>query len=100
MQASNMLSSICRTFLYYTLCAQLAYAVDPLVKLPYSEFAGTVQSNGITQWLGIPFAAPPVGELRFAPPSDPPIKTGVQQADKVRPRLQKATYQCCTDLWT
>ena len=58
-------------------------AVESQVDLSYGKFMGTPLSNGITQWLGIPFAAPPVGDLRFAPPIDPPKQSGVQQADKV-----------------
>ena len=66
------------------LFAYSVVAVEPLVDLSYSTFEGTSLTNGITQWLGIPFAAPPINELRFAPPNDPPSKTGVQQANKVR----------------
>lgn len=36
-------------------------------------------------WLGIPFAAAPVGDLRFAPPVPPTPWTGVRRADDVGP---------------
>lgn len=58
-------------------------AASAEIKLSYGTFAGTPLSNGVTQWLGIPFAAKPIGDLRFAPPQDPPNFTGVQQAIKV-----------------
>lgn len=61
---------------------QNAHAVDPLVHLNYSSYAGTALSNGITQWLGLQYAAPPVGKLRFAAPQDPlPSTEGIIIAD-------------------
>ncbi len=60
-----------------------AAAVTPVVDLTYSTYQGAALSNGISQWLGIRYAAAPVGELRFAPPQDPPSTTGVQAADAV-----------------
>ncbi|KAI2469061.1 alpha/beta-hydrolase [Annulohypoxylon bovei var. microspora] len=49
----------------------LVLAVDPTVNLLCNKYAGYSTPNGITQWLGIRYAAPPVGDLRFAPPKDP-----------------------------
>ncbi|KAK0730976.1 Alpha/Beta hydrolase protein [Lasiosphaeris hirsuta] len=51
----------------------LALCVNPLVNLTYSQYIGQPLANGITQWLGIRYAAPPLGDLRFAPPQDPPF---------------------------
>ena len=44
-----------------------------------------VDKNGVTSWLGIPFAAPPVGELRWKAPEPPAPWQGVRQADKFGP---------------
>ncbi|KAF2157154.1 alpha/beta-hydrolase [Myriangium duriaei CBS 260.36] len=55
---------------FATLLSPLA-AVDPLVDLSYSRYQGTPLANGITQWLGIRYAAPPLGNLRFAAPQNP-----------------------------
>jgi carboxylesterase type B len=46
-------------------------AVKPLVDVSYSKYQGVPLDTGITQWLGVRYAAPPVGDLRFAAPSDP-----------------------------
>jgi carboxylesterase type B len=59
-------------------------AVDPLVELDYTSYEGTAFSGGLSQWLGVRFAAPPIGNLRFAAPIDPPVNKTVQVADKVR----------------
>ncbi|HZD01949.1 MAG TPA: carboxylesterase family protein, partial [Actinomycetes bacterium] len=39
-----------------------------------------IVDNGVSQWLGIPFAAPPVGDLRWAPPQPPQPWTSTLQA--------------------
>ncbi|KAI7002083.1 alpha/beta-hydrolase [Hortaea werneckii] len=49
----------------------LARAVQPVVNLDYSSYRGTSLPNGVTQWLGIRYAAPPLGDLRFAAPQAP-----------------------------
>lgn len=57
---------------------------NPLVNLPYASYNGFVNtSNGVTEWLGMRYAAAPVGNLRFAAPQDPPTVSGVQDATKV-----------------
>ncbi|KAJ5312889.1 hypothetical protein N7508_003719 [Penicillium antarcticum] len=58
----------------------LASATSPVVKLGYANYEGRSLSTGVSQWLGIRFAAPPVGERRFAAPHDPLSVAGVQQA--------------------
>ena len=62
----------------------LAAAVDPLVDLGYTKYQGTKLNNGITQWLGMRYAAPPVGDLRFRAPVDPPKNLTVQSGMTVR----------------
>jgi hypothetical protein len=37
-------------------------------------------AEGIDQWLGVPYAAPPAGALRWAAPQPAPRWTGIRQA--------------------
>ncbi|KAE8452347.1 hypothetical protein EG329_001047 [Mollisiaceae sp. DMI_Dod_QoI] len=57
-------------------------AVNLTVDLSYSKYEGTALPNGVSQWLGIRYAAPPLGPLRFAAPSPPVYEPAVQKADK------------------
>ncbi|KAK5203970.1 hypothetical protein LTR41_010427 [Exophiala xenobiotica] len=57
-------------------------AITATVDLSYATYEGLAHSNGITAWLGMRYAAAPVGDLRFAAPQDPPAIDGVQKADK------------------
>ena len=41
-----------------------------------------VQERGLAVFRGIPFAAPPVGPLRFRPPEPPPRWSGVRDASQ------------------
>ena len=56
---------------------------SPIVDLGYTQYQGTELANGITQWLGMRYAAPPVGNLRFRAPEDPIPNPSLQIADKV-----------------
>ncbi|KAK7715997.1 hypothetical protein SLS63_011174 [Diaporthe eres] len=59
-----------------------ARAVDVTVSLDYSTYIGTAQaSTGVTEWLGLRFAAPPLGDLRFARPQDPAVVSTPQPAN-------------------
>ncbi|OOQ88247.1 triacylglycerol lipase [Penicillium brasilianum] len=53
---------------------------SPIVDLGYAQYEGTALDNGVNQFLGIRYAAPPLGDLRFRAPEDPVFTTGVQAA--------------------
>ncbi len=65
-----------------------ARAADPRVTVAQGVLEGTVDT-GVNIFLGVPFAAPPVGDLRWAPPK-PPASWGSQ------PRQAKAFGPACT----
>ncbi|KAK3059609.1 hypothetical protein LTS18_010441, partial [Coniosporium uncinatum] len=68
-----------------SLLTSLCLAVGPLVDVSYAKYDGTALSNGVSQWLGISYAAPPLGELRFAPPQDPLRNATTQTANRHGP---------------
>ncbi len=76
--------SILSTLLYAGIGIRDVVAVDPLVDLGYTRLQGAAQQIGVTQWLGVRFAAPPLGQLRFAAPQDPESTADVVDASKVR----------------
>jgi len=61
-----------------------AAAANPVVELPQGKLEGRAE-NGITSFKAIPFAAPPVGPLRWRAPQPPAAWTGTRQADKAGP---------------
>jgi para-nitrobenzyl esterase len=61
---------------------------SPLVRTPDGALRG-VATGGVEQFLGIPYAAPPVGALRFAPPAAPQPWTGQRDATRAGPVCQQ-----------
>jgi Carboxylesterase type B len=58
-----------------------AYVAGPVQTTAYGQVAGAESNEGRSlQWLGIPYAAPPVGELRWRAPRAPSAWEGVRQA--------------------
>lgn len=55
-----------------------------LVNTAYGQLKGEA-GNGVNVWRGIPFAAPPLGELRFRAPQPPESWSGVREAVKFGP---------------
>jgi para-nitrobenzyl esterase len=52
----------------------------PVVETRQGRVRGAAVDNGTLVFKGIPYAAPPVGELRFAPPKSPVAWTGTRDA--------------------
>ena len=79
------------TFIPWTLFAQLD-ANLPKVKIANGMLEG-VSSSGITIFKGIPYAQPPVGELRWKAPQPFKDWDGIRKADQFGPRaMQKALF--------
>lgn len=51
--------------------------------LAYAEYRGTYLSNNISEYLGMRFAQPPKGDLRWRAPVAPKNESKIQDADKV-----------------
>ena len=79
------------------------------VKTRYGTFNGFVDENGVKTWLGIPYAQPPVGKLRWRAPQPltPTDKTfdakkygfaAMQTIDKVEVASQNPQSEDCLTL--
>ena len=63
----------------------LTFAIEEPVTLTSGQVAGTALESGVQAFLGIPFAAPPVGDLRWRAPQPPTSWQGVRQANNHPP---------------
>ncbi|HYW02311.1 MAG TPA: carboxylesterase/lipase family protein [Gammaproteobacteria bacterium] len=62
-----------------------------LVTTSYGKLQGkTDQAGGMREFLGIPYAAPPVGRLRWRPPRSPAPWSGVRDATQFAPHCAQA----------
>ncbi|KAJ7470963.1 alpha beta-hydrolase [Mycena latifolia] len=82
MTSLHSLRRFCATSVAVLLAIPLANAqTAPIVDLGYAQYQGTVDTaNNITNFLGIRYAAAPLGDLRFRAPQAPANITGIQQA--------------------
>jgi para-nitrobenzyl esterase len=60
-------------------------AVAQTVQLDSGTIEGKTLENGIRAWMGVPFAAPPVRDLRWKAPQPPAKWTGTYHADRPAP---------------
>ncbi len=81
-----------KPFLFASLLAAAVSAAAseaPLIQTAYGDLSG-VTENGMHAYLGVPYAKPPVGNLRWMPPEAPAKWEGVLKADHHAERcLQK-----------
>jgi para-nitrobenzyl esterase len=69
--------------------AQGGGATTILAKIANGALEGVVEASGIRSFKGIPFAQPPVGNLRFREPQPVHPWKGVRKADKFGPRAMQ-----------
>lgn len=66
---------------------------DPVVVATSGGSVRGVEADGIRTWRGLPYAAPPVGELRWRPPQPAPVWDDVRESEAFGPAcLQPAEY--------
>lgn len=63
--------------------------VELVVETTHGTVRGEVQSD-VAMWKGIPYAAPPIGKLRFRPPEPPVRWRGERDATKFGPVAQQS----------
>jgi para-nitrobenzyl esterase len=71
------------------LCAGAVCAAEP-VHIAQGDLQG-VTAGAVESFKGVPFAAPPVGDLRWRPPAAAPSWTGVKSADAFGPICMQVT---------
>lgn len=62
---------------------------DDRVQTSCGLVEGTMESSGVRSFKGLPFARPPVGELRWKAPQPPARWDGVRKADRFGPRAMQ-----------
>ncbi|AMM18899.1 carboxylesterase [Frondihabitans sp. PAMC 28766] len=63
---------------------------QPVASTSSGPVRGRRQDHGVTAFLGVPFAAPPIGALRFQPPAPPAAWSGVRDATGFGPTAPQA----------
>jgi len=86
-------------FLPVALCAQISFATLPILNLPYAKYQASYDAqNDIYLFSNIRFAAPPLGNLRWAAPQPPSIQSGIQDGrvggSCSQPNRQSVTEDC------
>ena len=59
---------------------------DPIVQIDSGRLSATSGADGVTAFKGIPYAKPPIGDLRWRAPQPPEPWAGVRRADTFGPR--------------
>lgn len=88
-----MKTTLCILFLLISLAmyAQPDRDYDLILEVKQGKLKGSYDS-GIHSFKGIPFAQPPVGELRWRAPQDPLPWEGVKEVNKFGPRAMQRAF--------
>lgn len=76
-----------------TLPPRPAQLLGPEIDLGYSKIQGLSYPNGISQWLGVRYAQPPLGDLRFAAPQNVTANSTTQMATQVRSPFSACSHE-------
>lgn len=71
-----------------------ARSLGPEIDLGYTKVQGLSYPNGISQWLGVRYAQPPLGKLRFAEPQNVLEDSTTQMALQVSSSQPIPTIVC------
>ena len=82
---SSSLPSVIALTVFFAVAGSGAIAVEEPVPLTSGLVAGVELDSGVRVFRGIPFAAPPVGDLRWQAPRPPIPWRGVLEADSFAP---------------
>ena len=74
-----MFASVVSFFFVFRLISAVGVSVD----LGYLKIQGINPGNGVSQWLGIPYAAAPLGQYRWTAPVDYPPDSQLYLANSV-----------------
>jgi para-nitrobenzyl esterase len=75
-------------------------AIQEPIKVEGGAISGTPGWGwGVREYLGIPFAAPPVGSLRWKPPQPVASWQGVRAADRFSPACMQRQYPANSGSW-
>lgn len=66
--------------------------MGPVCTTQYGVVRGKASAGGVASFLGVPYAAPPFGELRFRPAAPPRAWSGIRDATSYGPTPPKAPY--------
>jgi para-nitrobenzyl esterase len=78
-------------FVFAVALSGFAFATDDGIKVDGGLISGTL-ADGVRSYKGIPFAAPPVGELRWKAPQPVVPWSGVRKCDTFGPECPQSPY--------
>jgi para-nitrobenzyl esterase len=89
-----------RLLLITMISAPLLAGIHEPIQVEGGQITGTPGWGwGIREYLGIPFAAPPVGTLRWRPPQPVIAWQGVRAADRYSPACMQSQYPANSGSW-
>ncbi|KAH7913419.1 Alpha/Beta hydrolase protein [Hygrophoropsis aurantiaca] len=92
-----LISGTLQAFGFALFAVNTVVAIEPVVDLGYTSYQGyTDVSANITRWLGIRYAEPPVGKLRWKAPQPPPLVSGHQDGTQQPPECYQGPMGAST----